>query len=68
MKNILKIKRCLISVSDKKNIVSFATFIRKKNVEIVSTGNAYNKLKEARLKVFKVDSLTKFPEILEGKS
>ena len=67
MKNILKIKRCLISVSDKKNIVSFATFIGKKNVEIVSTGNTYNKLKEAKLKVFKVDSLTKFPEILEGR-
>ena len=67
MKDILKINKCLISVSDKSDIVKFAKSIIKNKIEIVSTGNTYKKLKEQGIEVHKVESITKFPEILEGR-
>ncbi|MBV69235.1 MAG: bifunctional phosphoribosylaminoimidazolecarboxamide formyltransferase/inosine monophosphate cyclohydrolase, partial [Pelagibacterales bacterium] len=67
MKDILKINKCLISVSDKSDIIKFAKNIVAKNIEIVSTGNTYKKLKQRGIKVKKVESITKFPEILDGR-
>ena len=67
MDNILKINRCLISVSDKTNIIKFAKIINKKNIEIFSTGNTYKLLNEKNIKVKKVESLTNFPEVLDGR-
>ena len=67
MKDILKINKCLISVSDKSGITKFARSIVKKNIEIVSTGNTYKILKQKGIKVKKVESITKFPEILDGR-
>ena len=67
MKNILKVNKCLISVSDKSDIVKFAKSISAKKIDIVSTGNTYKKLKQEGIKVKKVESITKFPEILEGR-
>ncbi len=67
MDNILKINRCLISVSDKTNIIKFAKSINKKNIEIFSTGNTYKLLNEKNIKVKKVESLTNFPEVLDGR-
>ncbi len=67
MKDILKINKCLISVSDKSDIIKFAKSIIKNKIEIVSTGNTYKKLIEQGIKVHKVESITKFPEILEGR-
>ncbi len=67
MKDILKINKCLISVSDKSDIIKFAKHIVAKKIEIVSTGNTYNKIKEKGIKVKKVESITKFPEILDGR-
>ena len=46
MKKIVKIKKCLISVSDKSEIVKFAKNIAEKKIEIVSTGNTYNVIKQ----------------------
>ena len=59
MKDILKINKCLISVSDKSDIIKFAKNIVAKNIEIVSTGNTYKKLKQRGIKVKKVESITK---------
>ncbi len=67
MKEILKIKKCLISVSDKSNIIEFAKSIIDNKIDIVSTGNTYKKLKEQGIKAKTVESVTKFPEILEGR-
>ena len=37
----IKIKRALISVSDKTNIIELAKFLEEKNIEIISTGGTY---------------------------
>ena len=67
MRDILKINKCLISVSDKANIVKFARGIVAKKIEIISTGNTFKILKDKKVKVKKVESITKFPEILGGR-
>ncbi|MCE5329313.1 bifunctional phosphoribosylaminoimidazolecarboxamide formyltransferase/IMP cyclohydrolase [bacterium] len=63
----VKIERALISVSDKKGIIEFAKGLENFGVEIVSTGGTYKALKEAGVKVIKIDELTGFPEMLDGR-
>jgi phosphoribosylaminoimidazolecarboxamide formyltransferase / IMP cyclohydrolase len=63
----LLIKRALISVSDKKGIVEFATALREFGVEIISTGGTYNTLNHAGIEVRSVSDVTGFPEILDGR-
>ena len=60
MKNLLKVKRSLISLSNKKNIKSFAKLLQKLNIQIVSTGNTSRVLKEANIKVNAIEKITKF--------
>ena len=67
MKDLVKVKKVLISVSDKTNISSLASELNKYGVSIFSTGNTYKKLQENDLNVFDISSLTKFPEILDGR-
>ena len=67
MRDILKINKCLISVSDKANIEKFAREIVAKKIEIISTGNTFKILKDKKVRVKKVESITKFPEILGGR-
>ena len=53
VKNILKVSRCLISVSDKTNIIKFSEAMSRENIEIVSTGNTYRRLSAKGIKVKK---------------
>lgn len=62
-----KIKKALISVSDKTHIVEVAKFLNENNVEIISTGGTYNILKDNGIPVKKVSEITNFPEILGGR-
>jgi phosphoribosylaminoimidazolecarboxamide formyltransferase/IMP cyclohydrolase len=62
-----KIRRALISVSDKTGLVEFARRINRHSVEIVSTGGTAQSLREARLSVRDVSELTGSPEILGGR-
>ena len=64
---MLKIRRALISVWDKKGIVEFARSLQKLNIEIISTGKTASLLKKSGIKVTKVSDLTSFPEILSGR-
>ncbi|MFC2159095.1 bifunctional phosphoribosylaminoimidazolecarboxamide formyltransferase/IMP cyclohydrolase [Actinomycetota bacterium] len=64
---MIEIKRALISVSDKEGIIDFARTLEKAGAEIISTGGTYAKLSEAGIKVKKVDELTGFPEMMEGR-
>ncbi|MBF96158.1 MAG: bifunctional phosphoribosylaminoimidazolecarboxamide formyltransferase/inosine monophosphate cyclohydrolase [Pelagibacterales bacterium] len=64
---MLKINRCLISVSDKTNIIKFAETISKNKIEIVSTGNTYRVLYKNGIKATKVEKISGFPEVLEGR-
>lgn len=62
-----RIKRALISVSDKHGIVEFASSLHKLGVEIISTGGTYKFLQQNSIPVVEVASITGFPEILDGR-
>ncbi len=63
----LKIKRALISVSDKTGIVEFAKKLSEAGVKIISTGGTAKKLSEAGLNVATIESVTGFPEMMDGR-
>jgi phosphoribosylaminoimidazolecarboxamide formyltransferase/IMP cyclohydrolase len=62
-----RIKRALISVSDKTGIVELARFLASEGVEIISTGGTKQALKDAGIRVVSVSSFTGAPEILDGR-
>lgn len=64
---MLKIKRALISVSDKTGIVEFAQALKEFNVEIISTGGTAKILQEGKIPVKQVSEITKFPEMMDGR-
>jgi len=59
--------RALISVSDKRGIVDFATALVELGWDIVSTGGTAAVLRKAGIAVSSVDQVTGFPEILDGR-
>jgi phosphoribosylaminoimidazolecarboxamide formyltransferase/IMP cyclohydrolase len=63
----VKVKRALISVSNKQGIVEFAKTLEELNVEVISTGGTYRALKESGIGVLKVEEITGFPEMLNGR-
>lgn len=63
----MKIKRALISVSDKSGIIEFAQELVKMGVEIISTGGTAKALMEAGIKVTGISEVTGFPECLDGR-
>lgn len=62
-----KIKRALISVSDKTGIVEFAKELKNFGVEIISTGGTARTLQENGVDVTKVSDVTGFPEMMDGR-
>src|SRR5258706_14228780 len=63
----MKVKRALISVSDKTGIVEFAKELSSLGIEIISTGRTANALSNAGIPVIPIDEVTKFPEMLDGR-
>ena len=61
------IKTALLSVSDKTGILDFAKALRKKNIDILSTGGTAALLKQHNIPVTDVSSYTGFPEIMDGR-
>ena len=64
---LLRVRRALISVSDKQGIVELAKALQQFSVEIISTGGTHQVLKEAGVTVKSVSEITGFPEILDGR-
>ena len=63
-----KIKRALISVSDKSGIVDLANaLVNQFNIEIISTGGTLKELVEAGVPAIEVSSFTGFPEMMDGR-
>ena len=60
-------KRALISVSDKTNIVDFTKNLVELGYEIISTGGTKKLLEQSKIKVTSIDEFTGFPEILNGR-
>ena len=67
MSELRKIKRALISVSDKTDIVEFAKSLKKFGVEIISTGGTARSLRENSVEVTEVSAVTGFPEMMDGR-
>jgi phosphoribosylaminoimidazolecarboxamide formyltransferase / IMP cyclohydrolase len=67
MDGLRKIKRALISVSDKTGIVEFARTLTENGVEIISTGGTAKTLRDAGLLVTDVAEITGFPEMMGGR-
>ncbi|MDP9134501.1 MAG: bifunctional phosphoribosylaminoimidazolecarboxamide formyltransferase/IMP cyclohydrolase [Actinomycetota bacterium] len=63
----VRIRRALLSVSDKTGVVEFARGLDALGVELVSTGGTAASLREAGLAVRNVDDFTGFPEIMGGR-
>lgn len=62
-----KIRRALLSVSDKTGLVPLAQVLAKAGIELISTGGTAKALREAGLPVVDLSSYTGFPEMLEGR-
>lgn len=63
----MKIKRALVSVSDKTGIVSFLQRLSEFDVEIISTGGTAALLKSESIPHIEIEQFTGFPEILDGR-
>ena len=67
MSELRKIKRALISVSDKTGVAEFAVVLAGFGVEIISTGGTAKALRGAGLAVTDVSDVTGFPEMMDGR-
>ena len=63
----VRIRRALLSVSDKTGIVDFARGLAGLGVEIVSTGGTAAELESAGIAVRAISDFTGFPEIMDGR-
>ena len=62
-----KIKKALISVSDKKNLKDLLKVLTKHKVELISSGGTYKEIKKLKFKCLEVSEYTGSPEILGGR-
>lgn len=60
-------KRAILSVSDKSNLIEFAKGLVECGYQIISTGGTKRVLDEAGLETVAIDEITGFPEMLDGR-
>ncbi len=63
----IKVRRALISVSDKTGLAEFGRFLADYDVEILSTGGSAKALSDLGVPVTEVSEATGFPEIMDGR-
>jgi len=63
----VRIRRALLSVSDKEGVVELARGLAELDVEIVSTGGTARELSGAGIQVRAIEDFTGFPEIMDGR-
>jgi len=63
----VKVKRALVSVSDKNGLEPFVRGLTDLGVEVISTGGTAKHLRDAGLKVTGISEVTGFPEIMDGR-
>ena len=64
---MIKIKKAIISVSDKSNLNNLLKILKKYKIEIISSGGTYKKIKKLSYKSTEISNFTGFPEILGGR-
>jgi phosphoribosylaminoimidazolecarboxamide formyltransferase/IMP cyclohydrolase len=63
----VRVRRALLSVSDKRGLVELAKGLRELDVELVSTGGTARALEEAGLETRAIEDFTGFPEMMDGR-
>ena len=63
----MKLKKALISVSDKDGIVDFAKGLSELKIDIISSGGTAKVLEKSKINVTEVSNVTGFPEMLDGR-
>jgi phosphoribosylaminoimidazolecarboxamide formyltransferase / IMP cyclohydrolase len=63
----VRVRRALLSVSEKEGIVDFARGLLKLGVEILSTGGTSRELASAGIATRSIEDFTGFPEIMDGR-
>src|ERR1700754_3563045 len=66
-RDLRRVTRALLSVSDKTNLVDFTRALLAHGVELVSTGGTAKAIADAGLPVKDVSDLTGFPEMMDGR-
>ena len=65
--NHRQVRRALLSVSDKTDLIPFAKFLSDRGVELLSTGGSAKAIAAAGIPVKEVSDHTGFPEIMDGR-
>ena len=65
--NLKKIKRAIISVSDKSNLNLILPILKKFKVEIISSGGSFKKIQSLKYNCIEVSNYTGFSEMLNGR-
>src|SRR2546427_11318138 len=63
----VRVRRALLSVSDKRGLVDFARGLSELGVEVVSTGGTARELADAGIDARAIEDYTGFPEMLDGR-
>src|SRR6476659_7774064 len=63
----VRVRRALLSVSEKAGIVEFARGLEELGVEIVSTGGTARALAGAGIQPREIEDFTGFPEMMDGR-
>ena len=64
---MLTVRRALISVSDKRDLIPFVSGLADLGIEILSTGGTCRQLNEVGIEAIEVSAKTGFPEIMDGR-
>ena len=62
-----KIKRAIISLSNKQNLISILKTLKKYKIEIISSGGTYKEIRKLKYRCTEISDYTKFSEILDGR-
>ncbi|MCE9590820.1 MAG: bifunctional phosphoribosylaminoimidazolecarboxamide formyltransferase/IMP cyclohydrolase [Planctomycetes bacterium] len=67
MPDLVPIRRALVSVSDKTDLIPFARRLAAHGVVIISTGGTAKAIEQAGIPVTAIDQVTRFPEMMDGR-
>jgi len=65
--NLKRIKRAIISVSDKSNLKLILPTLKKFNIEIISSGGSFKKIRSMKYNCINISNYTGFSEMLDGR-
>ncbi|MFT4999318.1 MAG: phosphoribosylaminoimidazolecarboxamide formyltransferase/IMP cyclohydrolase [Paracoccaceae bacterium] len=66
-KDLVPVRRALISVSDKTGLLSLAKGLTDLGIELLSTGGTSDLIRDAGIAVQDVSEITNFPEMMDGR-